>query len=209
MINYNSKKTKNMKKLFKTTALLFLLSLLTILASCDNDNDPTNNVCEDHYVSTPITDAFSVANGYDDLAENMDLETHVYVIRIHADGEICSVAYQNPSTYAGDYFIEILNNGSSTMYTGNHSFSQTELEYQNITPVSVASGDLITIQRTINNSNALNQNVGRILRKSDSTDVPFPFTQGNIEFLSSTFYGGGGPVPNYGLPYIPLGFKLN
>ena len=193
-----------------TKSILLIIISATLFFSCDNDNDPTNNVCENNYVSSAITDVFSTANGYDDLPEFMDLETHEYVIRINADGEICSVGYQNPSTYTGAYSIEILNNGSGTTYQGNHTFSQAQLDYQNITPIQVSLGDLITVKRTIiAGYTGLDQTVGRILRKSDYTDVPFPITIGNIEFVSSNFYGAGGPVPNFGMPYIGLGFKVN
>ncbi|AMC10785.1 hypothetical protein Lupro_05815 [Lutibacter profundi] len=191
----------------KTILLIILTTVLFV--SCDNDNDPTNNVCDDNYVNTLITDAFSATNGYDDLPEFMDLKTHQYRIKINADGEICSVGYQNPSTWTGNYIIEIINETTNASYSGTHSFSQAQLDYQSITPVAVSSGDIIKVMRTIANSTSLNETVGRILRKSDFTNVPYPITQGNVEFLSSDFYGSGGPVPNFGQPYIPLGFKVN
>lgn len=190
------------------TILLVILTT-TLFFSCDNDNDPTNNVCENDYVSALITDAFSTANGYDDLPEFMDLETHEYEIKINANGEICSVGYQNPSSYTGDYTMEVINLTSGTSYSGTHTFSQAQLVYQNITPVTVSSGDIIHVKRTIGTYTNLGETVGRILRKSDFTDVPYPITQGNVEFLGSSFYGAGGPVPNFGQPYIALGFKVD
>ena len=102
-----------------------LLLCLVAIFSCDNDNDPTNNVCENTYVTTAITNAFSAANSYDDLPEFMDLETHQYKLKINADGEICSVGYQNPSTWIGNYTIEIVNETTNVMYSGTHTFSQT------------------------------------------------------------------------------------
>lgn len=199
------------KKSFKNfRKIVFLLTMsLFVVSSCDNDNDPTNNVCEDTYVSTAITNTFSSANGYNDLAEYMDLKTHEYRIQINADGEICSVGYQNPSTWTGDYIIEIINETINASYSGTHSFSQTQLDYQSITPVAVSSGDVIKVMRTIVNNTTLDQTVGRILRKSDYSNVPYPITQGNVVFLSSNFYGSGGPIPNFGQPYIALGFKVN
>lgn len=195
---------KNLK-----TITLILLAILTF--SCDNDNDPTNNVCDENYISTPITNIFSIANGYDDLPEYMDLETHEYEIKILADGEICSVGYQNPSTYTGGYTMEIINNTSSASYSGIHSFLQTQLDYQTIaTPIMVTTGDIITVKRTIlPGYTLLNETVGRILRKSDYSSVPYPIALGNVEFLGSSFYGSGGPVPNFGQPYIALGFQVN
>lgn len=195
-----------MKEIIKN---IVLFALVFSIYSCDNDNDPSNNVCDNNYVNTTITNAFSAANGYDDLPEFMDLQTHQYRIQINANGEICSVGYQNPSTWTGNYIIEIINETSNISYSGTHSFSQTQLDYQNITPIAVASGDIIRVMRTIVNNTTLNQTVGRVLRKSNFTNVPYPITQGNVVFLSSDFYGSGGPVPNFAQPYLPLGFKVN
>ena len=194
-------------KTFKT--LLFSLFAILII-SCDNDNDPTNNVCDTTYVSTAITNAYSVMNGYDDLPEYMDLETHEYTVKINATGEICSIGYQNPSTYTGGYTMEIINVNTSTSYSGVHTFSQTGLDYQSITtPVLVNSGDIVTVKRTIlPGYTMLNQTIGRVLRKSNYSDVPYPITEGNLEFLSSNFYGTGGPLLDFAQPYIAFGFQV-
>ncbi len=193
--------------------LNILLSFtLLFFINCDNDNDPTNNVCDENYVTSALTTAFSTANGYNDLAEWMDLETHEYEIQINADGEICSVGYQNPSTYTGGYTIEIINNtnNSATNYSGTHTFSQTALDYQTIAPVIVTSGDYITVKRTIlPGYTNLNQTVGRVLRKINFTNPPYPITEQNVVFQGSVFYGAGGPVSNIAQPYIALGFKVN
>ncbi|SEL22705.1 hypothetical protein SAMN04487910_2084 [Aquimarina amphilecti] len=199
-------------RVFKGTLikLFTLFSFLLLTISCDTDNDPTNNICEDYYVNNFITTAFSNANNYDDLPEFMDLETHEYVIKINADGEICSVGYQNPSTYNGDYTIEVINTTSLNSYSGTHTFSQGQLDYQSITPVIVSSGDIITVKRTIMQGYPnLDATLGRVLRPSNFSTVPFPITQGTVEFLSSNFYGAGGPVNNIAMPYIGLGFKAD
>ena len=188
--------------------LLFYLAITSII-SCDNDNDPANNVCDTSYVSTLITNAFSSTNGYDDIV-TMDLETHEYSLQINADGEICSVGYQNPTTYTGGYTMTITNTTTNTSYSGVHTFSQTALDYQSITPVIVNNGDIINVKRTIlSGYTMLNQTVGRLLRPSNYNDVPYPIIQGNVVFLSSTFYGTGGPAPDFAQPYIALGFKVN
>lgn len=197
----------NILKLNKLSALLILGILL--ITSCDPDNDPSNNFCDTDYVSTPITNIFSVANGYDDLAEYMDLETHEYRIKIYADGEICSVGYQNPSNFTGSYHFKIINETTNQQTAVNHSFSQANLEYKYISTLVVNAGDIIKVSRTIFGHTSLNQTVGRILRPADFSAVPYPIAIGNVEFLSSNFYGAGGPVPNLGQPYIPLGFIVN
>jgi hypothetical protein len=83
------------------------------------------------------------------------------------------------------------------------------LDYESITPVSVNSGDIIKVMRTITGNTNINETVGRVLRKSNNTNVPYPITQRNVEFLNSDFYGSGGPVPNFAQPYIALGFKVD
>ncbi|WGD34004.1 hypothetical protein [Olleya sp. YS] len=194
----------------KTIKITLMALLCFTCFNCDNDDDSTNNVCDNNYVNAAITNAFNTANGYNAPAEFMDLETHEYEIQINASGEICSIGYQNPSTYAGGYDMEIINNTSGGSYLGTHTFSQSGLDYQNITPVVVNTGDFITVKRTIlPGYTMLNETVGRIIRKDDFTDVPYPITQGNVVFQGSVFYGAGGPVANIGQPYIALGFKVN
>ena len=193
----------------KTIKTLIFCFAAASLLGCDNDNDPTNNVCDTTYVSTLITNAFATANGYNDL-ETMDLEIHEYTMQINEDGEICSVGYQNPSTYTGGYTMTITNITTNTSYSGVHTFSQTALDYQSITPVIVNNGDIINVKRTIlPGYTMLNQTVGRLLRKSNGSNVPYPITQGTAVFLSSNFYGTGGPAPDFAQPYIALGFKVN
>jgi hypothetical protein len=197
---------------------LFLsIVALTLIISCDNDNDPTNNVCEDAYVSTLITNAFSM-NVYSDFI-NVDYEIHEYEIRINADGEICTIGYQNPGPdtpsvgYAGAYTMEVINNTSGASYSGLHTFSQTMLDYQAITPVSVASGDIITVRRVTDapSIGGFEATRGRVLQKTDGSLIPYPITQGNVDFLGSTLYyeGGSSISNNLFQPYIALGFKVN
>ncbi len=193
----------------KTIKTILICLAITIITSCDNDTDPNNNVCDTTYVSSLITNAFSTANGYDDL-ETMDLETHEYTIQINASGEICSIGYQNASTYTGGYTMEVINTTTNTSYSGVHTFSQTALNYQSITPVLVNAGDIINVKRTIlPGYTMLNQTVGRLLRKSDSSPVPYPITQGTVVFLSSNFYGTGQAPTDFAQPYIAIGFKVN
>lgn len=188
--------------------LLFIVGLFTITA-CSTNNPQPVSVCDESFGTNALTSVFSAANGYDNLPEYMDLKTHQYRVKINANGEICSVGYQNPSAWSGNYIIEIINETTNASYSGTHSFSQTQVDFQSITPVAVNSGDVVKVMRTIVNNTNLNETVGRILRKADFSNVPYPITHGNMEFLSSDFYGSGGPVPNIGQPYIPLGFKSN
>jgi hypothetical protein len=194
----------------KTLKLFAFLAIFIALFSCDNDNDPTNNVCDENYISDLITTAYSITNGYDDLPEWMDLETHEYNIQINANGEICSIGYQNPSTYTGGYTMEIINITTGNSYSGVHTFLQSALDYQSITPIAVSNGDEIKVKRTILPGwTYLNETIGHVLRKTGGGNIPYPITEGNVTFLSSNFYGTGGPIPNFLQPYIALGFKVN
>lgn len=191
----------------KLDKILFLFILSTMILSCDNDDDATNNFCDDSYVDAIINTTFTPANNYQ-LIETMDLQTHEYKMRINASGEICTIGYKNPSVYNGDYTMEVINETTNDSYSGVHSFSQAQIDYQAIAPITVNAGDVILIKRTIDSNASLNETVGQIFQKTDYSN-PFPVGQGNIEFLESDFYGMGGPVPNYGMPYIAVGFKVN
>jgi len=202
VIVYLQAKNNTMKYYVLTLCLGFLFF------ACSNDGSSSG--CDEQFVGAAINAGFS--NGYDDLPEFMDLETHEYEVRINANGQICSVGYQNPSTYSGGYTIEIINNTTQSIppYSGTHTFSQTSLQYQTITPVTVTVGDFITVRRTIlpgyTNSN---QTLGRVFRRTDLSDVPYPVTVGLVQMQGSVFYGAGGPVTNIGQPYIGLGFDVN
>lgn len=192
----------------KTLSKRFLIAIL-VLASIrcgSSDNDPTNP-CET--LNSPVvqTMATFISNttDYIDEPEWMDLETHEYTIQINTNGEICSIGYQNPSTYTGGYTMEITAPGGT--YSGVHTFSQTAAQYISIPPITVVSGDIIVVKRTIlPGYTLLNETVGRTIRRTNSAPIPFPLTATNVTFISSNFYGAGGPVPNIAIPYIALGF---
>ena len=56
----------------KTLKTLLLCLVVAAFVSCDNDNDPTNNVCDESYISIADSNFFTAANGYT-LEETMDL----------------------------------------------------------------------------------------------------------------------------------------
>lgn len=188
--------------------LTFCFTMAAVLG-CDDPQVSPANICDTTYISSLITNAFSTANSYNDHI-TMDLETHEYTVQINNNIEICSIGYQNPTTYTGGYTMTITNTTTNTSYSGVHTFSQTAMDYQSITPVIVNAGDIINVKRTIlPGYTMLNQTVGRLLRKSNGATVPYPITRGIAVFLSSDFHGAGGPTPNFAQPYIALGFKVN
>jgi len=193
----------------KTFLKTFLIAIMVLaINSCgSNDNDPAND-CET--LNSPVVQAMATfisnTTDYIDELEWMDLETHEYTIQINANGEICSIGYQNPSTYTGSYTMEITAPGGT--HVGVHTFSQTSTDYIAIPPITVVSGDVIVVKRTIQPGyTLLNETVGRTIRRVNSAPIPFPLTVTNVTFISSNFYGAGGPVPNIAIPYIALGFK--
>lgn len=193
---------KNLKNIFFSLLAIFIIS-------CDNDNDPNNNVCDTNYLSVASSTVFTNANGYT-LYETMDLETHEYTMTINASGEICSIGYQNPTTYTGTYVMEVENTTTSTSTSDTFSFSQANIQYQSFTnPLIVNAGDIIVVRRTISSGyTQLNETIGSIYTNTNPN--PFPIAvNANATITSSNFYGAGGPVPNFGVPLIGVGFKIN
>ncbi|QXP61533.1 hypothetical protein [Olleya sp. HaHaR_3_96] len=190
-----------------------ILALLAItLFNCDNDDDCDyeSSSCENEYAANYMTTIFSIADGYENFAEWMDLEVHEYDIQINQSGEICSIGYQNPSTYTGSYTVAVINNTSGLSYSGLHTFSQAGLDYQNITAVTVTSGDIITVRRIITPGyTPYDAVVGRVLRQSDFSDVPYPLASNQVVFLSSKFSESTTVINNNSQPYIAFGFKAN
>ncbi len=193
---------KNLKNIFFSLLAIFIIS-------CDNDNDPNNNVCDTNYLSVASSTVFTNANGYT-LYETMDLETHEYTMTINASGKICSIGYQNPTTYTGTYVMEVENTTTSTSTSDTFSFSQANIQYQSFTnPLIVNAGDIIVVRRTISSGyTQLNETIGSIYTNTNPN--PFPIAvNANATITSSNFYGAGGPVPNFGVPLIGVGFKIN
>lgn len=186
---------------------IFLTLMVVLFASCDNDTDPTNNVCDTNYLSLASSTVFTTANGYT-LYQTMDLETHEYTMVVNANGEICSIGYQNPTTYTGTYVMEVENLTTSAITSDTFSFSQSSIQYQSFTtPLIVNAGDTVVVRRTISSGyTLLNETIGNIYTHSN----PYPISiNPNATIISSNFYGAGGPVPNFGIPLIGVGFKLN
>ena len=56
----------------KTLKSFLLCLIVASFTSCDNDNNPTNNVFDDSYLSVANSTVFTTANGYT-LNQTMDL----------------------------------------------------------------------------------------------------------------------------------------
>lgn len=198
-----------MKYLYKVSLALFIF--MTFL-SCNNDDDSSTALaeCDVNYTADAITSTFSGVNGYTTIAEGKPLETHFYAIRILSDGIICSVGYQNPTNYSGTYKIRITNNNNGFIYEDVFSFSQTGLEYHDISEIlNVQSGDYISVWRTISPGYSdINQAKGKIIERTDNAAIPYPITGTNVKFLTSDFEDGGISEYETAIPFISLGFKV-
>ena len=139
----------------------------------------------------------------------MDLLTHEYTFSVSANKTICAVGYKSlPATSSVAYNIEILNaSTSAVLYSSPHFFTSSG-SFANLTsPVSITAGVQYKVRRTItNNLGSLLNNVGRTLI-SPNFVAALPKTVGGMTIYSTTAFGQGGPINNYGLPYIDLIFQ--
>lgn len=191
--------------------LKIILFLVIILSLSNCTDDPENNVCNNRFVDFVTNTTFSSANGYT-LFESYDLQVHEYTIQINADGEICTIGYKSPPTFTGTYKMELITSGNTILYSGTHSFSETAIDYQSITPIPISSGTVITVRRTVlSGATTTSHLIGQIYKKTDGSDIPFPIPEGNVIFIGSSFYDVGGvSSPHTKLqPLIGLGFKMN
>lgn len=197
-----------MKSHLKTIGLLFFALLLT---SCNNDDNQNQSAC--NTASTEFNQLYTTTlasnSAYDDFT-TMDLLTHEYNFEVSSNKTICSIGYQgNANLYAANipYWIEIVDNSTSTIvYSGNHVFDSTQTEYVSITPVNLTAGTSYTIKRTVTNYlGNIGNTIGRILRFNGPN--PYPVSNATLTITASDFYGTGGPVPNFGIPYIEIVFQ--
>lgn len=198
-----------MKISLKTLSIL-LVFIISSCSSDDNLNTPVNS-CNEGYVITEVTDTFSNTNGYTGIINGKPLEVHHYAIRILADGNICSVGYQNPVGYSGNYTIKMTNNNNGFIYEDDFSFSQSQLEFHNVSQtLSVQAGDYISVWRTIAPGYTnISQAEGKIIERTDNTPFLYPITGVNVTFEASSFEGGGTAEYDTAIPYIALGFEAN
>lgn len=189
-----------MKNLFKTT-LFFLLAGI-IFTSCKKDvADPTVDCSTSQ--SRDMEGFFTTLHTSPtyELYETMDLLTHEFTFTTTGNLQICGFGYKSQGITL-NYTIELVDNTSNVVYTGNHSFSNTQYDYISISPLTINAGTY-TLKRTITNNVLFSDVIGPITRGTGNTNPTFPINLGpNITINSANFYGSGGPVPNYGVPNI-------
>jgi hypothetical protein len=186
----------------KTRVLLLFLFAGTIIYSCKKDvADPTvdcststNRDIEGFFNALHSSPSYS-------LYETMDLDTHEYTFNTTGSLQICGFGYKSAGTNLV-YEIKLVDQNNNVVYQGNHSFSDTTFDYISIPPISISAG-VYTLSRTLTNGSNLSDTIGPITRGANNSAISFPVNLGpNITITGSNFYGGGGPVPNFGIPNI-------
>lgn len=189
----------------------FLLLIISTAFSCNNDDNQNQGGC--NTANSEFTQLYAAT-----LASNvsftdvttMDLLTHEYTFEVNTNETVCSIGYQgNANLYAANipYLIEIVDNGTNTViYSGNHVFDSAQTEYVSITPTNLTAGTSYTLRRTVTNYlGNIGNTVGRLLRFNGPS--PYPVSNAAMTITSSDFYGTGGPVPDFGIPYIDIIFQ--
>ncbi len=202
-------------KTLKKTIALFLLGL-TIIGCSPSSTAPLPTACsttgtdfQNIYSTTLSSNAL-----YDDVTF-IDLVTHEYTFNMFATKSICSIGYQgNANLYAASipYTIEIedITGVPFPVYSGNHIFNSAFTDY--VTPtsaVNLVAGHTYKIKRKAPNylGNIVNT-TGRMCRfNSGGLPTAASITGGIMAITASDFYGTGGPIPNYGIPYIDISFN--
>ena len=207
---------KNLKntavKISKKLVLAIALGLS--VASCTPT--PTPAACST--TSSDFQTIFNnvlVSNSAYDNYTTMDLVTHEYTFTMLANKNICQIGYQgNANLYASSipYTIEIYDNTTSNLvYSGNHVFNDAYTDY--VTPtgptVSLINTHSYTIRRIASNYlGNIGNTIGRICRFNAAPLPSAALGTGTfMQLTASNFYGTGGPVPNYGIPYIDIIFQ--
>ena len=193
-------------------AVLFILISALAFTACKKAAESTpskgtsSNTDFDHLYHTLLS-----TSGYSEET-TMDAEVHAYSFDVSAPRSITKVGYQSlPGFNTTPYLIEIYDSTTAALlYSGYHTFSYTATSYDAIPPVAVAPGHNYVVRRIQTNwAGDIGNTIGKLAIHRTANDVipiPFPQSYGNLIVTGSVFYGTGGPIYNYELPYIDLVF---
>ncbi|WP_028889337.1 hypothetical protein [Tenacibaculum ovolyticum] len=191
------------KSIFKSILPITLLIIaVSIIGSGCNGTDPNIDPSTSCGSATPVieTALSSLAN------DAMDLQVHEYTFTTNVAGNICEIGYQSlqqttpfaVNNTAVSYTIEIVGGPSIT-----NTFSSSAVEYRTIGGTFPITPGVNYVIRRIG-GDGLNSSMGH------TSNTTFPYTNGNITFLSSNFVdsasSGGGPIANKGIPKIYFRF---
>lgn len=175
--------------------------LSTLQLEIDQCNAGTACVTE----NTPFAQAYASLAG--DEQFTMDTWTHEYTFSVSQAGVLCSIGYKG-ETAVLEYTIKILDENNVELYTGQHTFSDTAMQYISIPEVTLQANTYYTIRRSIQGYGPGSSGVG-MLKWAQTTILPV--THGNITIHQARFFGGGGSTdPNYEMiPMIDFAFRPN
>lgn len=137
----------------------------------------------------------------------MDLDVHEYTFTLTSAKTLCQIGYQSlPTTSSFMYKFTLTDSVTGAVtQLGAYSFSSTGTSYVSVPTVNLAANTKYTISRSQPNG-TLSETLGR-LATSNAANVSFPRSFGIMSISSSKFYGRGGPIANFGLPYIDIVFQ--
>lgn len=163
--------------------------------------------------------AYDSIKGMDNVEEmfSMDALIHEYKFEvIDAYRTICTIGYKGEQWVTPvNYTIEIEDQLGNIIYTKEHAFSSTQIEYINVInefggDITLTPGVAYTIRRIVQAGEGTG--IGTYIERSQNQGPQppiLPFETTDIKILASKFYGGGGSIdPDlYKVPFIDIVFK--
>lgn len=190
----------------KFNLLLTLLMLLLINLSACKKAKFKNNNSEFEQIHNQLID-----NG-NEADETMDVEVHSYTFTLSENKTLSAIGYEsNPDLSNVNYLIEIIKIAdSSTIYSGQHQFSDNDLTY--VTPtstVNLESNVVYQLNRVQTNWGPyITQTIGHLVR---TTASDYPMNAGALTITKSNFFDYGEQpqswTTNFALPRIDLVFE--
>ncbi len=176
----------------------FLSTLQTEMEEC-----AAGTACDTE--NTPFAQAYNSLTAGEQFT--MDTWTHEYTFSVSQPGVICSIGYKG-ETATLEYTIKILDANNTELYTGQHTFSDTDMEYISIPDVALQANTNYTIRRSIQGYGPGSSGIGTLKWGQNNT---LPVTQGVITIHQARFFGGGGNTdPNFEMvPMIDFAFRPN
>jgi hypothetical protein len=198
--------TVNKRAMKKIKFIIISILTLVIFQNCsDNDNDSSNNTCNLLYVFDAAIGLFTQANGYS--LQTINNKLHQIEVKPSIGGTICGISYQNAPNYSGTYQFSIYVD-NQLKYQGDLSFTQNSYEIKSIPNFQFNANQTIKVVRICNSSNPSDW-IGEVFRKLDYSNINFPLTHGNIEYINGISHDNdGGPI-NSVVPSLLLTFKAN
>lgn len=200
-----------MKKLIPpwSSTMLILSTVAILCMGCPNPPPPFCSTTGTNFQNLYTTTLGSNPNYSDKVT--MDLLTHEYTFTVSTTKFLCQIGYRGNAylqTNSLPYTMEVYNNTTNNMvFSGSNIFNSTTISYMNASGTLVP-GNSYTVRRTIPPSGYgpnIGNTIGRVCVFSPGP-VPYPVNFGVLTITSSKFYGMGGPINNFGIPYIDLVF---